>query len=386
MGQTEEQNPYCGRESMTPKIENLQIVRLAEGDVRCGTDHLADFRSLLLQNEALYPSIGTWIKSKVLPGIRHNERVAFVGYLDGIAAVSAVVKKGNDAKFCHLRIGTDLQDSHLGELFFMMMALEVRDLAKTIYFTLPEALWRQKSSFFTSFSFATPQVCETQYRLFDREFRCSATFSDVWQSIAIKLPKLADYYSYGEFAADNQLIFSVKPRFAQKILDQKKTVEIRRRFSNRWLGQTINLYASAPLMSLVGEARIAGITKNTPEAIWQKYHNQIGCSRREFDMYAGDAMELFAIELDHAESYRKSVPIAQLSDVMHQHLRAPQSYYTLERNKPWARAVSIAAYLGGSFKTTISFAKRIVPFRNATEPHVRLSQSQFQIQSSNIRR
>jgi predicted transcriptional regulator len=364
---------------MTSRIENLEIVRLAEGDVKHNTDHLSDFRNLLIQNEPLYPSIIPWLKGKVLPGIRHNERVAFVGYLDGIAAVSAVVKKGNDAKFCHLKIRTDLQNSHLGELFFMMMALEVRDLAKTIYFTLPEALWRQKSSFFNSFAFSTPQICETQYRLFDREFCCSATFADVWRSIVLKLPKLAHYYPHGEFAADNHLVFSVKPRLAQKILEHKKTVEIRRRFSHRWLGQTINLYASAPVMSLVGEARIAGITKNTPEAIWQKYHHQIGCSRREFDMYAGNAMELFAIELDHAESYRKSVPLVQLSDVMHERLHAPQSYYTLERNKPWAKAVSIAAYLGGSFKTTISFARRIAPFRKTTEPQTRLSQSQFQI-------
>lgn len=367
-------------------LSNMQIVRLAEGDVRCRTDHLSDFRNLLVENEPLYPTIGSWLTSKVLPGIRHNERVGFVGYLDGVAAASAVVKKGNDAKFCHLKIRDDLQNSHLGELFFMMMALEVRDLAKTIYFTLPEGLWRQKSSFFNSFAFSTPQICETQYRLFDREFRCSAKFADVWRSIVLKLPKLAHHYPYGEFAADNHLIFSVKPRFAQKILEHKKTVEIRRRFSHRWLGQTINLYASAPVMSLVGEARISGITRNTPEAIWQKYHQHISCSRREFDVYAGDAMELFAIELDHAEPYRNSVPVVQLSAMVQERLRAPQSYCTLERNKPWAKAVSIAAYLGGSFKSTISFAKHVAPFRGTTAKQLRLNQSEFEIQNSDPRK
>src|SRR5437588_620523 len=92
-----------GHQTMSQKLENFQIVRLAEGDVRCNSDHLSDFRNLLIANEALYPSIGTWLKRTVLPGIRHSERVAFVGYLDGTPAVSAVVKKGNEAKFCHLK-------------------------------------------------------------------------------------------------------------------------------------------------------------------------------------------------------------------------------------------------------------------------------------------
>lgn len=364
-------------------LSDFQIARLAEGDVRCGSDHLKDFRNLLLQNEPLYPAIGTWLKGKVLPGIRHNERVAFVGYLDGVAAVSAVVKKGNNAKFCHLKIRTDLQNSHLGELFFMMMALEVRDLAKTVYFTLPEALWREKSSFFNSFSFATPLMCETQYRLFDREFRCSATFADLWRSIVLKLPKLTHYYPHGDLGADNQLIFSVKPRFAQRILEKEKTVEIRRRFSNRWLGQTINLYASAPVMSLVGEARIAGITKNTPEVIWDKYRHQIGCSRTEFDIYAGDAMELFAIELDHARPYRQNVPLAELSHLTGNDLRAPQSYCTLERSKPWAKAISIAAYLGGSLKGKISFGKHVASLGQSSDES-QMTQSEFKIQTRNI--
>src|ERR1700693_836661 len=120
----------------------LQIVRLAEGDVRCRTDHLSDFRSLLVENDPLYPGIGSWLTSKVLPGIRHNERVGFVGYLDGVAAVSAVVKKGNERKFCSLKNKTDLQNRPFGELFFNMMGAKVPELTKTIQFTLPEALWR----------------------------------------------------------------------------------------------------------------------------------------------------------------------------------------------------------------------------------------------------
>lgn len=37
-------------------------------------------------------------------------------------------------------------------------------------------------------------------------------------------------------------------------------------------------------------------------------------------------------------------------------LTPPQSYMTLERNKPWAKAVSLATYPHRCFKNTMSFA------------------------------
>jgi hypothetical protein len=160
--------------------ENFQIVRLAEGDVRCKTDHLADFEDLILSNQQMYPEIERWYKGKVLPGIKQDERVAFVGYLNEKPAVSAVVKKGNNAKFCHLRINEALRDSHLGEVFFSLMALEIRDLAKDIHFTLPESLWETKGQFFQSFGFRSAELAEAQYRLFYRELACSAAFPAVW--------------------------------------------------------------------------------------------------------------------------------------------------------------------------------------------------------------
>lgn len=336
--------------------ENFQIVRLAEGDVRCKSDHLANFKDLILANQQMYPEIERWYSSKVLPGIRQEERVAFIGYLNEKPAVSAVVKKGSDAKFCHLRIHEALQDSNLGEVFFSMMALEIRDLAKDIHFTLPESLWKEKGQFFQSFGFCSADLADAQYRLFDRELACSASFPTVWNSVLQKIPKLADLYAFGGFTADNQLLMSMKPEFAERIMRRKKTVELRRKFSTRWIGHRINIYASAPVMGLMGEARIAGVVMNKPELIWERFHDQIGCSRAEFDAYVTDADEIYAIELDEVQPYRERFPLGQISHLIKEHLTPPQSYMTLEKNKPWAKAVSLAAYLHGCFKSTMSLA------------------------------
>ncbi len=350
--------------------ENFQIVRLAEGDVRCKSDHLSNFEDLILANQRMYPEIERWYSKKVLPGIRQDERVAFIGYLNERPAVSAVVKKGNDAKFCHLKIREDLQDSNLGEVFFSLMALEIKDLAKCIHFTLPETLWKQKGLFFQSFGFNSAELAEAQYRLFDRELACSALFPAVWGSVIEKIPKLADMYAFGGFSSDNQLLMSVKPEFAERIMKRKKTVELRRRFSTRWLNHRINIYASAPVMSLMGEARIAGVIANKPEVIWERFQDQIGCSREEFDAYATGTDELYAIELDDVRPYRERLPLVQISHWVNEDLTPPQSYFTLEKNKPWAKAVSLAAYLHGCFKSTMSFALDIGSHRNTQDTRV----------------
>jgi predicted transcriptional regulator len=334
---------------------NFQIVRLSSGDVRAKTDHLRSFENLIRANEKLYPEITKWYREKVLSGIRNHERVAFVGYLEQIPVISAVVKKGAGAKFCHLRINNDLQNVHLGELFFAIMALEIRDLAKTIHFTLPETLWQSKVSFFQSFGFESAKIAGTQYRLFDRELLCNATFANVWKLTVNKFPKLYRLYKSGALSPDNELLFSIRPQHAEKILRKKKTIEIRRKFSKRWLGHKINLYASSPIMSLIGEARIARIIEKDAESIWEHYHDQVACSRSEFDSYAQNADSLYAIELDEIKSYGRPVSLSQMSQLADEHLVPPQSYCTLEKNRPWAKAISIAAYLRGCVKNRIPF-------------------------------
>jgi predicted transcriptional regulator len=149
---------------------------------------------------------------------------------------------------------------------------------------------------------------------------------------------------------------SVKPEFAERIMSRKKTVELRRKFSTRWVGHRINIYASAPVMSLMGEARIAGVVMNKPEQIWERFHDQIGCSRKEFEAYVAGTDEVYAIELDEVRAYRDRLHLVQVSRWVNEHLVPPQSYVTLEKNKPWAQAVSIAAYLHGCFKSTMSLA------------------------------
>ncbi|MBL9144959.1 MAG: hypothetical protein JNM99_14860 [Verrucomicrobiaceae bacterium] len=329
-------------------IDDIRIVRLAPGDAKCDSDHLSNFSSLVLSCEGMYPGIEKWIKNKVIPGIKTEERGAFVGYLGDVPVVSAVTKKGADSKICHLKIAPSLQNTNLGEVFMTLMGVEMKPHAERVHFTIPDSLWQQKHTFFESFGFQGTEIADVQYRdLIDPELRSKAKFASMWQAIIDKMPKLADLYSVGGFHLDGHLLFSIQPKYSQAILTGTKTVEIRRRFTHRWDKSRVNLYESAPTMGLVGEALIVGIDEDRVESIWSRYGDKIGATYEEYLGYVGDCSKVYAVILDDVRAYKAPIPLIQLEMNLGEVLHPPQSYLTLENNKPWARAISLAAYLHG---------------------------------------
>lgn len=333
------------RDSPTTK-KDFRIVRLTEADARSDTDHLQMFRGLVETNEDMYPGIRSWMSKKVLPGMKSSERIAYICYEDETPVVSAVVKRGRSAKFCHLRIQEDFQNRHLGDVFFSAMALEVRGVAEEIHFTLPESLWERKRAFFNSFGFHEATKAGTQYRLFDTELRCSAPFSAVWAATLRKLPKIMSEFTTGGFSGgEDMLLMSIRSQHARAILAGKKRVEIRRRFSHKWEGKRITIYSTAPEQSLVGEASIRRIASDTPDIIWDEFGSSIGCSREEFDDYTKSSTKVYALVLDDVRPFKLPIPRTQVSHLIGSDLTPPQSYCALEEGKPWARAVSLAALL-----------------------------------------
>jgi len=308
-------------------------------------------RELVLENEPMYPHIDKWFDAKVVPGLKNSERIGYVGYLDEKPAVSAVVKRGEAAKFCHLRIKDELQDIHLGDAFFALMGLEVRGFAKEVHFTLPEGLWEKENRFFKSFGFTRAVKAGHQYRLFEDELRCSSSFDRVWTAILGKVPQIARAFFMDGHSLDSKLLMSIRAEHARKVFSGKKKVEIRRKFSKKWSGCKVSIYASGRERCLVGEALISRVVVDKPESIWERFHQQIGCTREEFDRYTRSLSEIYAVVLENAMPYRKSISLSEVSNLTKKKLRPPQNYYILNNNINWAEAVSIGALLQSSFGT-----------------------------------
>jgi len=81
------------------------------------------------------------------------------------------------------------------------------------------------------------------------------------------------------------LVLSLKPRFAEAILDGSKTVELRRTRLLAPPGTCLVLYASSPVMAVVGTATLAAIDTASPTAIWRRHNSRVGLGRAEYDTY-----------------------------------------------------------------------------------------------------
>jgi len=331
----------------------FQVVRLEEGDIGSKTDHFNELRRLVLAHEGMYPDIEKWFRDKVCPGVRSTERAAFIGYLDEKPVVSAVVKRGEKAKFCHLHIEQGLREAHLGEIFFSLMAHEVRDLAQRVYFTLPESVWDEKNEFFRSFNFSNLNKANIQYRLFDEELECDAPFDSVWNAVATKLPKICNLYAWGANSLASDLLMSIRPKYADQIFSGKKRYELRRKFSTKWLGHRINIYATGHSMQLMGQAMAHRIIKNTPKEIWKQCGADLGCNHTEFEQYTQNTEEIYAIELSEVTPFRVPVSRKDIAEIFNESLNPPQSYCAVKPRVGWGKAVSLASFLQETFKGQI---------------------------------
>ncbi|MGC9995890.1 MAG: ASCH domain-containing protein [Terriglobia bacterium] len=333
--------------TLFPMQGQIRIVEIGEPEVSGWDDHVKVLRALINANQNMYPDIDRWFSTKVLPGLKSSERIAYVAYEGENPIASAVLKLGQRAKFCHLRIREDFQDQDLGQMFFTLMTLEIRHHAEEVHFTLPESLWTNKSRFFKSFGFSTAKKASRQYRQGDAELVCSAPLQTVLSAVLTKMPDLITKFSVGGHFLGSDLLMSVKPEYAERLLSGTKLVEIRKRFSKKWLGRRAVLYASKPQGALVGEATIHSITHGRPDDIWARFENNIGASLDEFKGYTASDGEVCAIQLSDIHPYRAPVPLDQIEYILQQDLRPPQSYCELnmQKNAPWAKAVSIATLL-----------------------------------------
>lgn len=105
----------------------------------------------------------------------------------------------------------------------------------------------------------------------------------------------------GPVAKFSDAIISIRPHFAEAILSEKKTVELRRRIPPIEVGTRLWIYATRPTGAIVGVATIDTIFRGTPQAVWETYLDRIAISRSDFDRYFAGAREAIGIRLSKVQ-------------------------------------------------------------------------------------
>lgn len=125
---------------------------------------------------------------------------------------------------------------------------------------------------------------------------------------------------------------SLRPRFAEAILDGIKTIELRRTRVSAPPGTKLVLYASAPTMAVVGIATLVGVETSSPQQIWRRHRDHVCITKAEYDEYFADAEVATAIAISAPE--RLAVPHTLAALRAATGFRPPQSYRYLSELDP----------------------------------------------------
>jgi predicted transcriptional regulator len=131
-----------------------------------------------------------------------------------------------------------------------------------------------------------------------------------------------------EFGRD--VIMSMRPIYASKILEGQKTVELRRKFPE--VGATrarVLIYSSSPVSAVVGLAWIRHVLKLPVAEIRKEYGVAACISKNEFDAYFRGVKQGFAIVLDGVQSLKTQLTAIDLEEKFG--IVPPQSYRYLSK-------------------------------------------------------
>lgn len=131
------------------------------------------------------------------------------------------------------------------------------------------------------------------------------------------------------------VIFSIRPVHAEKILDGSKTVELRRRFTGGVKPGTLALiYSTSPTSALTGSARIKEIQRLSVSELWEKHRSAVCLRKREFEDYFFGLDRGYAIVLTSAKPLNRPVGLPELRERFG--FEPPQSYQYI---RPHMRAL-----------------------------------------------
>lgn len=90
------------------------------------------------------------------------------------------------------------------------------------------------------------------------------------------------------------------PRFAEAILDGRKTVELRRRPPRRAVSTAL-IYSTSPVKAVTGSARVCGVVEAPTRELWDRYGPYTDLNEIEYLAYFSGATRGGAVLLSEPE-------------------------------------------------------------------------------------
>lgn len=127
-----------------------------------------------------------------------------------------------------------------------------------------------------------------------------------------------------------RILLSIKPRFASAILEQTKTIELRRTPPRLEVPTEVLLYASQPTSAIVGTCQVTEVLRYTPAGLWRLVGPLTGVTHREYVDYFDGSATAYGLVLKDPRRLKSSVALSQLREAW-ERFHPPQSFRYLTR-------------------------------------------------------
>jgi predicted transcriptional regulator len=118
------------------------------------------------------------------------------------------------------------------------------------------------------------------------------------------------------------VLLSIKPEFAEKILDGRKRFEFRRTIFRDTNVKKAIIYATRPVCRLIGEFEIEEVLSLPMDALWRRTRWEAGITHRLFCSYFCGKEECHAIKVANPTRYDEPMRLDDVLDMV----RPPRSF------------------------------------------------------------
>lgn len=101
------------------------------------------------------------------------------------------------------------------------------------------------------------------------------------------------------------VLLSIKPKYANAILDGQKLVEFRKLAFKKEI-ERVYIYSSAPEQRIIGYFIIEDIISDTPEQLWKQFSKVGSISEEDFFDYFANKQIGYSIKIKSVNKFRKS--------------------------------------------------------------------------------
>lgn len=121
------------------------------------------------------------------------------------------------------------------------------------------------------------------------------------------------------------ILISIHPIYADKIMCGVKTIELRRKFPMlEGMKGRLLIYSTRPIQSVIGHVEIENVYCLPIRDIWDRFSKRSNIKKIDFIKYFKDLEHGYALELINPKYFKNPIPLTDLTK--RYGLIAPQSY------------------------------------------------------------